>query len=80
LTSSEDLLIFNSNMDATSLPTLAPPDASWNVASEQKPPHGRFVLYRTPFYQMMGYLDRVGQWIGWDGQEERFPVRWWREV
>ena len=67
-------------MDATSLPILSPPDASWIVASKQTPPSGRVVLYRTPFYQMLGYLNRLGHWIGSDGLQEAFPVQWWRDV
>jgi hypothetical protein len=38
------------------------------------------VLYRTAFYQMLGYINQLGHWIGGDGQEESFPVQWWREV
>jgi hypothetical protein len=67
-------------MDATPLPTLAPPDPSWKGVSEQAPPSGRVVLYRTAFYQMLGYINQLGHWIGGDGQEESFPVQWWREV
>ena len=67
-------------MDATVLPVLAPPDESWKEAREDAPPSGKLVLYRTAYYQMMGYLNRLGRWIGSDGEEESFPVQWWREV
>jgi hypothetical protein len=80
LTGLSALLIFGWNMDAVELPILGTPDLSWNVVSEQAPPSGRVILYRTAFYQMMGYLNRFGQWVGSDGQEEAFPVQWWREV
>jgi hypothetical protein len=67
-------------MDAVSLPTLSPPDNSWNGVNQDGPPSGKPVLYRTAYYQMLGYMNLLGRWIGSDGEEELFPVIWWREV
>ncbi len=67
-------------MDVASLPKLSPPDHSWKGVNDKAPPSGKLVLYRTAYYQMMGYLNRFGRWIGSDGKEESFPVQWWREV
>lgn len=73
-------VIVETNMDTATLPPLTPPDSSWNGVSEFAPPSGRLVLYRTAYYQMLGYLNQLGRWTGTDGEEELFPVQWWREV
>jgi hypothetical protein len=67
-------------MDATFLPALLPPDQTWQGVADRIPPTGTLVLYRTAYYQMMGYVNRLGLWIGSDGEEEAFPVQWWREI
>ncbi|HTG45845.1 MAG TPA: hypothetical protein VK633_15095 [Verrucomicrobiae bacterium] len=67
-------------MEIAELTTLSPPDRSWKGVIEKSPPPGRLVLYRTAYYQMMGYLNRVGCWMGSDGKEEDLPVMWWRDI
>ena len=67
-------------MEAASLPTLSPPDEFWKGVTERVPPAGKLVLYRTAYYQMMGYINCLGRWIGSDGEEEAFEVQWWREI
>ena len=60
--------------------TFALPDATWNVVERCLPQAGTLVRYRTAVYQMLGYLDRTGQWMGMDGYEERLPVQAWRTI
>ncbi len=59
---------------------FAMPDATWNVVETSLPQEGMLVKYRTTMYQMLGYLDRSGRWVGTDGFEETLPVRAWRFV
>lgn len=61
-------------------PTFAVPDPSWKVADTSLPKARTLVKYRTALYQMLGYVDLTGRWVGTDGQEERLPVKAWREI
>lgn len=67
-------------MDVACLPRLAPPDASWRDANGVVPPSGKLVSYRTAYYQMTGYVNAHGHWVGYDGMEEHLKVEWWREL
>ena len=44
------------------------------------PQAGTLVKYRTAFYQMLGYMDDNGRWVGTDGFEEALPVQAWRFI
>ena len=67
-------------MEIADLPPLAPPDCSWQFWGTTPPPSGKMVRYRTAYYQMLGYMTQLGEWMGLDGQPEELPVKWWRAL
>lgn len=67
-------------IELAGLPTIASPGCAWRSVHDGVPRTGTVVLYRTNHYQMMGYLNAWGQWIGSDGKIEEWPVVWWREI
>lgn len=72
--------MFALNMSTASLPVISSPDGSWKPVAQYAPPSGKLVLYRTAYYQMLGYVDCMGRWMGSDGKAEELPVQWWRDV
>lgn len=60
--------------------TFALPDATWNMVGNVLPQAGTLVRYRTAVYQMLGYVDRSGRWMGMDGHEETQPVEAWSSL
>jgi hypothetical protein len=55
-------------------------ESSWHVVEDSAPPIARVVVYRTAAYQMTGYFNRSGRWVGMDGIPETQPVKWWRPI
>ena len=55
-------------------------ESPWKSVDVKKPVSHRLVRYKTALYEMVGYRDRFGRWIGYDGQEENFAVHEWMEL
>jgi hypothetical protein len=69
-----------SNMDIAFETVASEPEFAWEVAAAKTPPTGRVVVYRTARYQMVGYVDWFGRWMGSDGIAEDMAVQWWRDI
>jgi hypothetical protein len=61
-------------------PELSASDSPWCSTEAQTPDTFRLVRYRTAYYQMIGYLDRLGRWMASDGMQESLPVELWQEL